>query len=89
MGRKHAKLEEIIPQLSESDVRLSQGERAAHATRAIGVSEQVYYRWRREYAGMKIDQDRSPSNSGDAISMRSDLMDLLAGNSQHPKRISP
>ena len=58
MGRKHAKPEEIIAQLREVDVRLSQGESTAQAIRAIGVSEQTYYRWRREYGGMKIDQAR-------------------------------
>ena len=58
MGRRHSKPEEIIAYLREVEVRLSQGESVAQAIRAINVSEQTYYRWRREYGGMKLDQAR-------------------------------
>ena len=44
---KRAKAEEIIAKLREVEVRLSQGETIGHAVRAIGVSEQSYYRWRK------------------------------------------
>ena len=53
---KRAKPEEIIANLREVEVRLSQGETIGHAARAIGVSEQSYYRWRKEYGGLKVDQ---------------------------------
>lgn len=56
MGRRRFKAEEIIAHLREIDVRLSQGEGTGQAVRAIGVSEQTYYRWRREYGGLKVDQ---------------------------------
>ena len=53
---KRAKPEEIIAKLREVEVRLSRGETAGHAVRAIGVTEQTYYRWRKEYGGMGVDQ---------------------------------
>lgn len=53
---KRAKPEEIIAKLREVEVRLGRGETAAIAVRAIGVTEQTYYRWRKEYGGMPIDQ---------------------------------
>lgn len=53
---KRAKPEEIIAKLREVEVRLSRGENAATAARAIGVTEQTYYRWRKEYGGLQVDQ---------------------------------
>lgn len=44
---KRAKPEEIIAKLREVEVRLSQGETTGQAVKAIGVTEQTYYRWRR------------------------------------------
>ena len=55
---KRAKPEEIIAKLREVEVRLSRGETTGLAVRAIGVTEQTYYRWRREYGGMGVDQAR-------------------------------
>ena len=55
---KRARLEEIIAKLREVEVRLSRGETTGQAVRAIGVTEQTYYRWRREYGGMGVDQAR-------------------------------
>ena len=53
---KRAKPEEIITKLREAEVRLSQGESVAMAAKSIGVTEQTYYRWRKEYGGLKTDQ---------------------------------
>ena len=47
---KRAKPEEIIAKLREVEVRLSQGESVGKAAKAIGVTEQTYYRWRRSAA---------------------------------------
>lgn len=55
---KRAKPEEIIAKLREVEVRLSRGETTSQAVRAIGVTEQTYYRWRRAYGGMGVDQAR-------------------------------
>jgi len=48
--------EQIINKLREVEVLISQGANAAEASRKVGITEQTYYRWRREYGGMRIDQ---------------------------------
>ena len=53
---KRAKPEEIIAKLREAEVRLSQGESVGMAAKSIGVTEQTYYRWRKEYGGLELDQ---------------------------------
>ena len=50
--------EEIIGKLREAEVVLAQGATTAEACRRIAVSEQTYYRWRKEYGGLKTDQAR-------------------------------
>ena len=54
--RKRFSAEEIIGKLREAEVVLAQGQSVGHVVRKLGVSEQTYYRWRREYGGMKVDQ---------------------------------
>ena len=56
MSRKRYTPEQIIGMLREVEVRLSQGETVGLICRSLGVSEQSYYRWRREYGGLKVDQ---------------------------------
>ena len=56
MGRKTYKAEEIIAHLREVEVRQGRGESIAAAVKASGITDQTYYRWRREYGGLKIDQ---------------------------------
>ena len=58
MSRKRPKPEEIVAKLRQADVLVGQGRSVAEAIRAIGVSEVTYYRWRREYGGLKTDQVR-------------------------------
>ena len=48
--------EEIVNQLRQADVALSKGASIANACKQIGVTDQTYYRWRREYGGLKVDQ---------------------------------
>ena len=55
--KKH-KPEEIVGKLREVEIVLAQGASTAEACRRIGVSEQTYYRWRKEYGGLKTDQAR-------------------------------
>jgi transposase-like protein len=57
MARNH-KPEEIIGKLREAEIVLAQGGTVADACRRIGVTEQSYYRWRKEYGGLKLDQAR-------------------------------
>jgi transposase-like protein len=56
MSRKRYTPEQIIAKLREAEVRLSQGERVGMICRSLGISEQSYYRWRREYGGLKVNQ---------------------------------
>ena len=56
MSRKRYTPEQIIGMLREMEVRLSQGETVGLICRSLGISEQSYYRWRREYGGLKVDQ---------------------------------
>ena len=58
MPRKRFKTEEIIQKLREAEVLLSQGKNVAEACRQIGVTDQTYYRWRKEYGGVRTDQAR-------------------------------
>ena len=55
MGMR-AKPEEVIAKLREIEIRLARGETAAAAARAVGVTEQSYYRWRKEYGGLQTNQ---------------------------------
>ena len=56
MPRKRYSPEHIINSLREAEVLLSQGNTAAEAARHLGITEQTYYRWRKEYGGMRINQ---------------------------------
>lgn len=62
MSRKRFKPEQIIAKLREVEVLLGRGISAAEAVRKISVSEQTYYRWRKEYGGMKIEQAKRVKN---------------------------
>jgi transposase-like protein len=56
MARRRYTAEQIINKLREAEVLLSQGSTVGETSRKIGVAEQTYYRWRREYGGMRIEQ---------------------------------
>ena len=56
MGRRTYTPEQIINRLREVEVFISQGATAVEASRKAGITEQTYYRWRREYGGMRIEQ---------------------------------
>ena len=56
MSRKRYTPEQIIGMLREAEVRLSQGQSVSEVCRGFGVSDQSYYRWRREYGGMEVSQ---------------------------------
>jgi len=56
MSKRGYTSEQIISKLREVEVLLSQGSTVGQACRKIGVTEQTYYRWRKEYGGMRVDQ---------------------------------
>ena len=54
--RQRYTAEQIITKLREADIYLGQGKTVKEASRLLEISEQTYYRWRREYGGMDITQ---------------------------------
>ena len=56
MARNRYSPEQIIKKLREAEVLISKGMTTGKAARQIGVTEQTFYRWRKEYGGMRIDQ---------------------------------
>ena len=56
MGRKRFTAEQIINMLREAEVLLNQGFTVGEVCRKLGISEQTYYRWRKDYGGMRVDQ---------------------------------
>ena len=56
MTRKRHSAEEIVNKLREAEVLISGGATVAQACKQIGVTDQTYYKWRREYGGLKTDQ---------------------------------
>ena len=56
MPQKKYKPEEIVAKLRQVDVLVSQGQSVAEAVRSIGVTQFTYYRWRKEYGGLKTNQ---------------------------------
>ena len=56
MSRKRYKPEQIIGMLREAEVELSRGQKVGQVCRTLGIAEQTYYRWRREYGGLKVSQ---------------------------------
>ena len=56
MRKKRYLADEIVNKLRQLEVLLSQGQTVSQACKTIGVTDQTYYRWRKEYGGLKIDQ---------------------------------
>ena len=54
--------EQIIAKLREAEVKLAKGTAVGQVCKELGVTEPTYYRWRREYGGMKLDQARRPKD---------------------------
>ena len=56
MSKKVHKAEEIIRKLRQAEVLLHEGKPVAEMCRSLGVTDSTYYKWRREYGGLKMDQ---------------------------------
>ena len=56
MKRKRYSPEQIIAMLREAEVKISQGMAVGEVSRKLGIAEQTYYRWRKEYGGLKTTQ---------------------------------
>jgi transposase InsO family protein len=69
MAKKGYTPEQIINKLREAEILLNQGATIAVVSKKIGVSDYTYYRWRKEYGGMRVDQARKIKNQ--------DVLDIL------------
>ena len=58
MANKRHTAEQVIAKLREAEVFLSKGSKLPEVCRKLGVTEQTYYRWRKEYGGLRTDQAR-------------------------------
>ena len=56
MAKKTFTPEQIINKLREAEIHINQGISIVEASRKIGVTQQTYYRWRKEYGGLRIEQ---------------------------------
>ncbi len=56
MAKARYRAEQIIPMLREAEVEIGKGMSVREVCRKLGIREHTYYRWRREYGGLKLDQ---------------------------------
>ena len=56
MPRKRCSTEHIVTQLRQAEVELGRGLRTPQVCKKLGIREQTYYRWRKEYGGLRLDQ---------------------------------
>ena len=56
MPRKRHTPEQVIRKLREAEVELAKGQTTADVARKLGIAEQTYYRWCKEYGGLRLDQ---------------------------------
>jgi transposase-like protein len=56
MGRKRHTVESIVAKLREAEVLMAKGQTMAEVMRQLGISDATYYKWRKEYGGLHIDQ---------------------------------
>ncbi len=74
MANKRHKPEEIVQKLRQVDVLVGQGMQRVDAIQEVRITEQTYYRWRKQYGGMGTDQPKGPkrlqSEAANAIRLR-------------------
>ena len=58
MAKKRYTVEQIIRHLREAGVELAKGQTTGEVCRKLGITEQTYYRWRKEYGSLRVDQVR-------------------------------
>jgi putative transposase len=58
MKQNRFSAEQIVNKLRQAEVLQAQGQTVAQVSKSLGITEQTYYRWRKEYGGIKSDQAR-------------------------------
>ncbi len=82
MAKKTFKAEDIINKLREAEVLTSQGKTVSEVCRALSISDQTYYRWRKEYGGMGTEQaKRLKELERENAQLRKVVADLTLDNS--------
>ncbi|MDP6625759.1 MAG: transposase [Nitrospinota bacterium] len=78
MSKREKRVERIIGKLREAEVELSKGQTNVQVCKKLGVTEQTFYRWRKEYGGLKVDQaKRFKVLEGENIRLRKLVSDLM------------
>ena len=81
MARRRHTPEQVITKLREAGVALAQGQSVAQVCRALGVTEQTYYRWRKEYGGMQVALAKRPGQlEGENARLRRAVADAVVAN---------
>ncbi len=82
MARKRYTAEQIITKLREAEVELAKGQTTPQVCKKLGVSEQTYYRWRKEYGGLRVDQaKRLKQLEQENVRLKKVVADLSLDNS--------
>ena len=56
MGQKRRSSEQIVHILRQAEVELAKGQSVKEVSKKLGITEQTYYRWRKDYGGLRVDQ---------------------------------
>ena len=67
MGRKRFTAEQIVDKLRQAEVEIAKGMTIGEVCKKLGFSEQSYYKWRRDYGGMRTDQAKRLKELDNAI----------------------
>jgi transposase-like protein len=82
MARKRYTAEQIITKLREAEVELSKGQTTPQVCKKLGISDQTYYRWRKEYGGLRVDQaKRLKQLEQENVRLKKVVADLTLDNS--------
>jgi putative transposase len=81
MSKKRHTAEEIVTKLREADVLLAKGQSIGEACRQLQISDQTYYKWRKEYGGLQVDQaKRFKALEQENARLRKVVSDLVMDN---------
>ncbi len=90
MAKRRHTAEQIISKLREAEVALAKGHPLAKVVRRLGVTEQTYYRWRKEYGGLRTDQaKRFRELEKENVRLKRVVADLTLDNSILKEAASP
>ena len=82
MGKKRHTVEAIVAKLREAEVLMAKGQTIEEVMRQLGISDATYYKWRKEYGGLHIDQaKRYKGLEEENLRLRKVIADLTIDNS--------